>query len=115
MDMYTYFLQDICDLISIRELIASLEQTTRKEHYSLQQEINKLNLEAQSFSKFGATDIDAAMGLKQSPKNTNTISNVFKNIANKFQGKTSMTEKEVYLAIKAAEKKLRVVDQLQTY
>lgn len=36
MEMYQYFLLDICQLVSIRECIASLEQTTRKEHYSLQ-------------------------------------------------------------------------------
>lgn len=35
MEMYRYFLLDICQLVSIRETLASLEQTTRKEHYSL--------------------------------------------------------------------------------
>lgn len=59
-ETYQYFLMDICHLVSIRECIVSLEQTTRKEHYNLQQKINKLNKDAEKFSQFGSKDIDIA-------------------------------------------------------
>ena len=36
-ETYQYFLLDICRLLSIRDCLASLEQFTRKEHFSLQQ------------------------------------------------------------------------------
>ena len=40
---------------------------------------------------------------------------MFKSIAKKISGKNEMTEKQIYAAIKSAEKKLKCVDQLQTY
>jgi hypothetical protein len=33
---YYYFLSDLCQLFSIKECIVSMENSTRKEHYSMQ-------------------------------------------------------------------------------
>ena len=107
MTTYKYFLLDICHLVSIRECIVSLEQTTRKEHYSLQQQINKLNKEAENFSN-SASEMDAFSAVEKKKSGPNFL----KKIANKIQGKSGMTEQQIYAAIKSTEKKLKIVDQL---
>lgn len=105
-ETYQYFLLDICRLVSIRDCLASLEQFTRKEHFSLQQEINKLNKEADKFTQIGQSDLDPLI----KEKKASGMSGVFKNLGNKLVGKSSKSEKEVYQAIKSHEKKLKIVD-----
>ena len=109
--IYRYFILDICKLVSIRECIGQLELTTRKEHYSLQQKINKLNNDAQKLQSISPTLVDPT---QQAVKKQAGPVKLIKNFVGKLYGST-MTEKEIYLEIKAQEKKLKVVDQLQTY
>ena len=97
--------------MSIRECIGQLELTTRKEHYSLQQKINKLNNDAQKLQSISPTLVDPT---QQAVKKQAGPVKLIKNFVGKLYGST-MTEKEIYLEIKAQEKKLKVVDQLQTY
>jgi hypothetical protein len=108
---YYYFLADLCQLFSIKECIVSMENSTRKEHYSMQQKIYKLNQQVEKFTKPGYD----SKSLEGDTTKQGRVSGMFKAVVGKISGAPKQSEQEIYAEIKSCEKKLKTIDQLQTY
>lgn len=85
-----------------------MEQTTRKEHYSIQQKIFKLNKQAEKYTKPGFDNL----GTPEQTNKKGGLGGLFKSVVGKISGKPTMSEGEIYAEIKSFEKKLKTVDQL---
>ena len=98
---FRFFMKDYHQLLSLKESILSI-QNTRKLHFDVSLEIQKLNKEAETISF-----VQAGGKLSAGKK--------LKNLITKIGGKKVLTEQEIYTSIKLKEKRLKCIDQLLSY